>query len=200
MEHNFMRRLPNVLTGALLAGIFWSHSTHASFAAAAMHRAFAPPDSTAYWNQRANILLLQAGDNAALVETAKQYYAKAIKLAPDDAGLKLDLAIAHLMVDDTTGADSLFWEAYVQVGDSSAKLYELLGLKDDDPEKNRGATRNVTAEAVKYHISKCDVKSKKNTKPSGKDKPRHVKPAGKPKRGFPSEELKDILYWRRSAE
>jgi hypothetical protein len=189
MQHKLMRRLPRPLAFALVAGILGCLSPNAAFAAT---RAVAPPpDSAAHWNARANLCLLQAGENIALVDTAMLYYAKAIKLAPEDAGLKLNLAIAHMAIGDTLGADSLFHQAYVQVGNDIKKLYDLLGLEEEDSEESRGAARNLTADEVKQRMAKCEVKNKpkkKNTKPAG------------PKRSFPREELQEILYWRQSKE
>jgi Flp pilus assembly protein TadD len=145
MQYKLMRLLPRALAGALLAGILGCHFQNASFAAT---RAVAPPpDSAAHWNARANLCLLQAGENIALVDTAKQYYIKAIKLAPEDAGLKLNLAIAHMAIGDTLSADSLFYQAYAQVGNDTKKLCDLLGL-EDEVEESRGG-RNVTADEVK---------------------------------------------------
>jgi len=188
MQHKLMRQLPHALAGALLAGILGCHSANASFA---VTRTVAPADSAARWNARANLCLLQAGENIALVDTAKQYYAKAIKLAPEDAGLKLNLAIASMAIGDTLSADSLFYQAYEQVGNDTKKLYGLLGLDDKSSEESRGAARNVTADEVRQRLAKFDAKKK--------PKKRNTRPAG-PERGFPREELQEILYWRQSKE
>jgi tetratricopeptide (TPR) repeat protein len=159
-------------------------------------------DSAAAWNNLANSYLINAGEDSNAIDTAIAYYHRAIALAPEAAGIKLNLAIAYLMKDDTTKADSLFRVGCEQAG-SIEEVYRLLGMKYERFDQDRSATPSVTEQEVRDRVKKgaAPPAGDKNKKPpssqqskpdKGKERPK--KPSGK--KSIDPKEINRFLHWR----
>ena len=149
-------------------------------------------------NLLGNSYLKRATEVHAFVDTAINYYSKAIEYDPEDAGIKLNLGIAYLVIDDTLTADSLFQAAYVQSSNSLEKLFALLGLDYDESKFKKGTPQSVTEEKLRASIenSVSKDKNKGSSSPgdskSVKKKKRGHSPAG-PKSLNPAE-VNEFLY------
>jgi hypothetical protein len=176
----------------------------------------AESDSAAIWNNLANTYLERTDEDSAAFDTAIVFYQRAIALAPEDPGIKLNFSIAYLMKDDTTNADSLFWMGYMQAGSSIERVYSLLGMKYERSAKDKGTARNLTEADLQEWMNDTVVKrstrsggakaggsqlqdKEKKSPPSGKskssqDKKKPTRSGGK--KSLDPDEIKNYLYWR----
>lgn len=122
-------------------------------------------------NNRANRYLELMDENPTKLDTAIIYYQKAIQLAPEDAGIKLNLGIASFVQEDSLAADSLFREAWIQTGKSLKKVFNLLSMSYDESKEEKALARNISENAIRQAIiASTGKKPKKGQRPAGPKK------------------------------
>jgi tetratricopeptide (TPR) repeat protein len=159
----------------------------------------ASPDTASTYNNLANLYLLESKLDSTNLDTAISYYHEAIKRDTSDGGIKLNLAIAYLVIGDTIAADCYFTSGLANCDSNLAKAYYLLTIELDSGEETRGMPGDITKNKIKNRLKKAadKLKTKKPLtdldKESQKTKPTRV--AGGRKHLNP-QEAKKYLYWK----
>lgn len=159
----------------------------------------ASPDTAATYNNLANLYLLQSELDAAKLDTAISYYQEAIKRDTSDGGIKLNLAIAYLVIGDTVAADYYFISGLADCDSNLAKALYLLTIELDPGEETKAMPGNVTKDKIKKRLKKAADKLKTKKQSTGESKkskkPKSTRIAGGRKHLNPSE-VKKYLYWK----
>ena len=150
-------------------------------------------DSAALYNNLANLYMTM---DLVKLDTAIQYYRRAIKKDDSEPGFKLNLAIAYLMSDDTVQADHYFDLGLIQCESMPERAYALLKLEIEPSRSEKGRPEEVTESELKKRIQ-ASVKRLKSHKEKRKIEPgkeRKTRRAG-PK-SFDPEVIKAHLFWK----
>ena len=160
----------------------------------------ASQDTTAVnYNNRANLYLLESELDSTKLDTAISYYQEAIKKDMTDGGIKLNLAIAYLVIGDTIAADYYFTSGLADCDSNLAKALYLLTIELDSGEDTKGMPGDVTKNKLKKRLKKAadKLKTKKPLKDNNtaSQKPKPTRIAGGRKHLNPRE-AKKYLYWK----
>ena len=150
-------------------------------------------DSAALLNNLANLYLIM---DSTKLDTAIEYYHRAIKKDNSEPGFKLNLAIAYLMKNDTTLADQYFTLGLSQCDNRPERAYALLKLEIKSSKSEKGRPEEITETELKKRInaSAKRLKSQKEKRKIKQEKERETRRAG-PKSLDP-DVIKEHLFWK----
>lgn len=171
-------------------------------------KSVAAKDTSAVLNNLANMYVLNSEADVAQMDSAIHFYQQALKLAPDDGGIYLNLGIGHLIKGDEEGAENYFRLGFEKCDNLRAKAYHLLGMDFQEDGGEKGETSNITESVIRENMEKSFSKIKpkksknsraKNTEKADKDKQQKkkkktVRSAGN--KSLNPSEMKAYLYWK----
>lgn len=157
-------------------------------------------------NNKGNLFFMKSSGKDANWDSAKVYYQRAVASDPEDPGILLNLAICHIVEDDTVKSDSLLQAAFLIAGLDSSKIFHLLGMFVQDTTPQRGAPNDsikITETRIRNKMSLNFAQAKEKKKPK-EEKPKEEKPKEKPKptkntlgeRAADPHLYQTFLYWR----
>ncbi|MBD3290108.1 tetratricopeptide repeat protein [candidate division KSB1 bacterium] len=159
-------------------------------------------DTSALLNNLANTYVLNSAGDIAKLDSAINLYEQALELAPEDAGIYLNLAIVYLIKNDNPAAEKYFITAFEKCGQQRDKAYHLLAMEFEEETGEKGETSNINEAVIRENMEKSfsKIKPKKSKKPREKQKDKQKKKK-KPARSAGSKSLspgdmKSYLYWK----